>query len=238
MMENDVAKYFMPGLMVVIAMGLVVFYALDIRQRSKAEQKRANSFFQLAGQLGLTCQPIKDTELPRRYFFVRQLDLGENRFARNSLTGDYSGHQVCVFDYHYEIKSATGDERTSDDSSILIMHVAAGDQLAEFPRLTIAREGPGGSFAEAFGVDDISFESLEFSRMFRVHSKDKKFAYDVCYPRMMEYLMVNPDLTLEYNLYTIAMIFNRRLKPEEIRPNLDRLLEVRSLLPNYVLTPA
>ncbi len=65
-----------------------------------------------------------------------------------------------------------------------------------FPKLTIAPESFGLKIAEAFGVaNDIKFESAEFSRKFSVRSADKKFAYDVCNQQMMEYLLLNPDLT-------------------------------------------
>jgi hypothetical protein len=237
-MENDVAKYLVPPLMVITVVGLAIFHAFDSRRRSAAEQKRSNAFLQLAPNLGLKYQMGKDTELPHRYFFVRRLAQGSNRYAVNSLSGNYDGHQICVFDYHYETTSVNSDETTHHQCSLLIIHVITGDTLAEFPEVIITREGAASSLSQALGSDDIDFESLEFSRIFRVQSKDRKFAYDVCHPRMMEYLMMNPDLTLEYNLYTIAMTFNHRLKPEQIRPNLDRLLAVRSLLPNYVLIPA
>ena len=41
-----------------------------------------------------------------------------------------------------------------------------------------------------FGYQDIKFESAEFSKTFCVRSPDKKFAYDVCNAKMMEYLLV------------------------------------------------
>jgi len=31
-----------------------------------------------------------------------------------------------------------------------------------------------------------------------VRSRDKKFAYDVCHPRMMEYLLARRDLAIEF----------------------------------------
>jgi hypothetical protein len=45
-----------------------------------------------------------------------------------------------------------------------------------FPELRITKEGLFSKIAQAFGYDDIDFESAEFSRAFCVRSKDKKFA--------------------------------------------------------------
>jgi hypothetical protein len=67
-----------------------------------------------------------------------------------------------------------------------------------------------------------------------VRSRDKKFAYDVCHAKMIEYLLANDDLTIEIESHTLAISFDRRLALERIEPNLNRLVQVRSLLPEYV----
>ena len=102
--------------------------------------------------------------------------------------------------------------------------------------MKIAREGFFSKVAQAFGYDDIDFESHEFSRKFCVRSGDKKFAYDVCNARMIEYLLANDDLTIEIENNAMAMSFSRRLNAEQIEPNLDRLVQVRSLLPSYLFS--
>jgi hypothetical protein len=48
-----------------------------------------------------------------------------------------------------------------------------------------------------FGFDDIDFESSEFSSRFIVKSADKRFAYDVIHPRMMEFLLEGDPPTVE-----------------------------------------
>jgi len=103
------------------------------------------------------------------------------------------------------------------------------------PELTIAKEGIFSKIAQSFGYDDIDFESHEFSRKFCVRSKDKKFAYDICNAQMIEYLLANQDMSLEFENNILALSFNKRLSPEEIVPNLDRLIYVRGLIPGYIL---
>jgi hypothetical protein len=84
------------------------------------------------------------------------------------------------------------------------------------------------------GYDDIDFESSEFSRAFAVRSRDRKFTYDVCHPRMMEYLLEHRDLSLEIEGRCVAMSFDRRLKPEEVPARLQQLIQIRQLFPEYL----
>ena len=69
-----------------------------------------------------------------------------------------------------------------------------------------------------------------------MRSPDKKFAYDVCNARMMEYLLANRDLSIELENEVIALAFNTRLAPEQIEFNLQRLVEIRARLPEYLFT--
>jgi hypothetical protein len=69
-----------------------------------------------------------------------------------------------------------------------------------------------------------------------VRSPDKKFAYDVCHAQMMEYLLANRDLSMEIENDVIALAFNTRLSPEQIETNLQRLVEIRTRLPEYLFT--
>jgi hypothetical protein len=85
-----------------------------------------------------------------------------------------------------------------------------------------------------FGEPHIAFESAEFSHAFRVRSSDRKFAFDVCHPKMMEYLLVNQDLTIEIRGNAVAVLFEDWLRPEKVEANLSRLIEIRKLLPNYL----
>ncbi|MGP8020423.1 MAG: DUF3137 domain-containing protein, partial [Limisphaerales bacterium] len=106
---------------------------------------------------------------------------------------------------------------------------------AFFPDLTIRRENFFTRVAEAFGYQDIKFESAEFSKAFCVRSPDKKFAYDVCNSKMMEYLLANRDLSVEIENNVLALAFNTRLSVEQFASNLQRLVEIRSRLPEYLI---
>ncbi len=107
---------------------------------------------------------------------------------------------------------------------------------AVFPDLTIRRENFFTKVAEVFGYQDIKFESAEFSGAFCVRSPDKKFAYDVCNAKMMEYLLANRDLSVEIENGVIALAFTTRLAVGQFESNLQRLVEIRSRLPEYLFT--
>lgn len=217
---------------VVVIVGVIALIVVGAVLGHRAAMKRREAMFALASRLGLRFDPGKSRDLARRFQFLDKLRQGSNRYAFNVLSGNHQGHDITAFDYHYETHSTDSKGRTQTHHhyfSCFILQVPAS-----FPELTIGPEGFFSKIAQALGYDDIDFESHEFSRKFCVRSKNKKFAYDVCNAQMIEYLLANPDLTIEIELDSLAISFNRRLKPEQIEPNLQRLIRVRSLLPEYL----
>jgi len=199
-----------------------------------SSRKRREAMMALAAKLGLRFDPDKDWDMARRYDFLDKLRAGSNRYAFNTMVGTYQDHEVALFDYHYETHSTNskGHRQTHHHYfSCFLLHLPAS-----FPELVIAREGFLSKIAQAVGYDDIDFESHEFSRRFCVRSPNKKFAYDVCHARMMEYLLANDDLTIEIEGDVLAITFDSRLDPEGIEPNLNRLVALRSLLPEYLFS--
>ena len=53
---------------------------------------------------------------------------------------------------------------------------------------------------------------------------------------MIEYLLENQDLSIEIEHNCLTLFFERRLQPEQIRPNLDRLVAIRELFPDYLMS--
>ena len=192
-----------------------------------SSMKRRQAMMALAARLGLNFYPGKDRDMARRYRFLDKLRAGRDRYAFNTLSGGYQDHDVTVFDYHY--KTGSGKDTHHHYLSFFLLKMPV-----IFPELVIVREGLLSKIGQALGYDDIDFESHEFSRKFCVRSKDKKFAYDVCNALMIEYLLSNDDLSIEIENNILAISFNRRLSPERIEPNLNRLIAVRSLLPDYL----
>ena len=219
----------MPVVIIIAVVALIVAVAV---LGHLAAKKRREAMLALAARLGLRFDPGKSRDLARRFEFLDKLRQGSNRYAFHVLSGRYQDHDITAFDYHYETYSTDSKGRRQTHHhyfSFFILHLEAS-----FPELKIGPEGFFSKIAQAFGYDDIDFESHEFSRKFCVRSNDKKFAYDVCNARMIEYLLAHPDLSIEIEHDSLAISFGRRLKPEQIEPNLQRLVQVRSLLPEYL----
>ena len=211
---------------ILLAVAGTVYGAIQAR-------KRQEGLFALAQRLNLSFNAELDYAIADRFSFLKQLAQGSNRYATNVLSGIYQQNKILAFDYHYETyhtdKNGTHTEHHWFSFFILTLPAA-------FPDLTVRRENFFTKIAEAFGYGDIHFESAEFSKTFCVRSPDKKFAYDVCNARMMEYLLANRDLSLEIENDALALAFNTRLSVEQIEADLQRLVEIRSRLPEYLFT--
>mgnify|MGYP000517316979 CR=1 FL=1 len=194
------------------------------------EYRRRREFRALAARLGLRYRR-KDLSLAQRYAFLNRRRVNGARYAFNVLEGDCQGHPVRVFDFHNEIRRSSKGRPTTERrhlSCFVLEH-----QLAA-PELLILSESRPLRLGKTFGLPDIDFESNEFSRAFVVQCKDKRFAYDICHTRMMEYLLAHRDLSIEIERNCLSLSFDRRLKVAEIPQRLEQLLEIRDLFPNYL----
>jgi len=211
---------------IIIAIGGFIYSQIQAR-------KRQEGLFELAARLNLNFDAGEDCGIAGRFGFLKQLDQGDNRYATNVLSGTYQQNEVLAFDYHYQTyytdKNGTHTQHHWFSFFILTLPTT-------FPDLTIRRENLFTKVAEAFGYQDIKFESAEFSKTFLVRSPDKKFAYDVCNAKMMEYLLANRDLSIEFENEVIALVCGTRLAVGQFELNLQRLIEIRSRLPEYLFT--
>jgi len=219
------------GVVALIIFGIAVVVAFAVLGHLW-EKKRREAFAALAARLGLHFNPGRDKAIPLRYGFLDALRRGDNRYAFNILSGTYGGLPVLVFDYHYETHSTDSKGRRQTHHHYFSFFVA--EQAREFPELRIYPEGIFSKLGQMLGFDDIDFESLEFSRAFCVRSRDRKFAYDICHTRMMEYLLAHRDLSIEIERQAVALSFNRRLKVEEVPRRLQQLVDIVGLFPQYL----
>jgi hypothetical protein len=223
----------MPLVMPFVIVVVLVVFAFGVIYSMIQARKRLEGLFALAQRLGLNFSAAEDYALADRYNFLKQLAQGENRYAINVLSGTWQQYQVLAFDYHYETYHYEKNGRRTEHHwfSFFILTLPA-----VFPDLTIRRENLLTKIAEVFGYQDIDFESAEFSKTFCVRSPDKKFAYDICNAKMMEYLLANRDLSVEIENQVLALAFNTCLSVEQVEANLQRLVEIRSRLPDYLFT--
>lgn len=220
------------GIFIFILVAAVIIAAAIFGAR--ASRQRREELAALAARLGLSYQADNDRSLAGRFAFLNALAQGSNRYAFNILAGIYQGHDLLVFDYHYETHSSDSKGRQQTHHHYFSFFILLLPR--SFPELRITREGLLSKIAQAFGFDDIDLESAEFSRAFCVRSKDKRFAYDICHAQMMEYLLANRDLSIEIEDRALALAFGTRLSAAQIETNLGRLFEIRSRLPEYLFT--
>jgi hypothetical protein len=196
------------------------------------QKKRREAFTAWASENGFSYNPNRSRELGRRFVFLNDLNKGSNRYACDSLSGEYQGYAVDAFTYHYETHStdSKGNRRTHHH----FLGVVAIKIEKSFLEMRLSPEGFFSKIGQFLGFDDIDFESVEFSKKFAVRSKDKKLAYDFCNTGMMEYLLQHPDTSLELDGDTLALYDSHRLEPQEIDGYLQRLVEIRSLMPEYL----
>jgi hypothetical protein len=218
-------------LTLVVFGGAVIIALLTGAGRWRTREDRSWRLQELAEELKFDeFNPDPDQGFAMGWGFLNNLNRGENRYAFNILRGKYHEQSLFVFNYHYE----TGSDKNKVDHNLTVLMLVVKEV---FPQMTIGPESFGDKIATAFGVEnDIKFESAEFSRAFCVRSGDKKFAYDVCNVQMIDYLLANRDLHIEIQGPVILLAFSQLVPVGQIELNLQRLVEIRTLMPNYLFT--
>jgi hypothetical protein len=196
------------------------------------ERKRRDALMAVAARLGLSFSAGKDRGLARQYEDFRGLHEGENRYVFDVLAGTHSGRRLTAFDFHYETTSQDSEGRSS--TTHYHRHVVLLNMERDFPNLFVAPEGLISKIAQAIGYDDIDFESHEFSRRFCVRSTDKKYAYDFCNARMIDFLLNHSGLDLETRGAILATVFKGKMSPSVIESELAIACAVRAHMPDYL----
>jgi hypothetical protein len=171
----------------VIAIGIFAY---------RVQEKRKQALEAWARGLGLSFTRDSDSAMEDRYPALTCLREGDDRFARNIATGRRGKYGVRAFDYHYQTHStdSKGNRNTTDHN---FSAVVIETPLALKP-LHIRSENVFDRVGEFLGIDDIDFESAEFSRQFHVTAPDRKWAFDVLHQEAMEFLLASPRFMIEF----------------------------------------
>ncbi len=202
-----------------------------------AAKKRREGMQALARELGWRFYAAHDSSHDDEYSHFEIFRKGHSRSAYNTLVGsleiDGRSFPAKAGDFRYRVTSSSGKSTTTTTYrfSYLILHLP----FRNTPELLIRREGLFDKLAGAFGFDDIDFESEEFSRRFHVKSSDKRFAYDVIHPRMMEFLLDTraPMIDVEQGRCCLSD-GGRRWKPEGFHDRIRFLREFFDLWPDHL----
>ncbi|MBI4230940.1 MAG: hypothetical protein HY608_08915 [Planctomycetes bacterium] len=176
----------LPGLLLLLVIVIPIAVLVAI-----AAKKRRKDLAAWAAANGFRFRPEKDRSLDDRLPGFSCLHQGRSRYGYNFIEGERDGRGVLAFDYHYV--TGSGKHQQTHVFSALVLET----RLPLKP-LFIRPEGFLDKVTEFFGMDDIDFESVEFSRKFYVKSSDKRWAFDVIHQKTMEFLLAHPRHTIEF----------------------------------------
>ena len=190
--------------------------------------KRRKTLAAWASGKGLAFRPGRDSGFDEHYRAFGCLRRGYSRYAHNIAEGDWNGRHVTAFDYRY-VTGAGKNRRTHHFSATILR------SNVTLKPLRIRSENVLDRVTEFFGLDDIDFESAEFSREFHVKSPDKKWAYDVLHQRTMEFLLPMPRFSIEFDDRHVIAWRNRRFNAETFESAIAVVEGVLDRLPDYVV---
>ena len=193
-----------------------------------ASGKRRKELAGWAMSKGLAFCPGNDRSFDSKYPNVNCLQKGDSRYACNIMTGTLTGREFLGCDYHY----ATGSGKSRQEHNISLVIVKSPILLEP---LFIRPENFFDKFAEFVGFNDIDFESAEFSKKFYVKSSDKKWAYDIIHPRMMEFLLASPMFSIQFDLLSVIVYRDNTFSPADFDAAADLVNGIFERIPDYVI---
>jgi hypothetical protein len=202
---------------------LIILFIIYLLQK----KSKPITAYDIALRLGLKYERGHSAQLIAQFACLNRMHYGEKKHIRGTFTGRYRKHQVVVFDMRYETCSL--QPQPPDVYTFYILMLPK-----QFPETTIYHEGLISKIKQFTGAGDIAFESHEFSRKFCVRSASPRFAYDFCNSRMIEFLLQNTDLSVEVDEDALCISFNEPIKYENMKKELNRLVAIRDLMPEYL----
>lgn len=187
--EEDFRVFVVMTVVIVLA-GLAILVAWYI---NKLEAQRRAAYAVLAAKYGLQYRIRPPVDLGRLFPSFSCFDEGHSRRVNHLLDGRIrtaGGHEVEVLAGEWRFLITTNSGRSQSTTEYRFGFVILGPGAGRWPGLQIRRENLLDRLAGALGWDDIDFESAEFSRRFHVKSADKRFAYDLLDPQMIELFLI------------------------------------------------
>ena len=209
-------------LFLVVVAGIFALAAYSADQRRKQWQA-------MAEQVGFRAAEGDPRSIRENEPGFALFDLGHSKTVLRTMEGRSGDVALTVFDYRY--KTGSGKHQVTHTLSAIM-----ADLPIDCPRLAIRPEHFGDRIAASLGFDDIDFESDAFNRRFHVKGAEKRFAYDICHPGMMEFLIEVPEFCWEL-LGRRLLLYSRRLKTfdaEELGRSLRALDGFVARLPDYL----
>ncbi len=224
----------------ILAVGVVIFFAWLAHKQAK---ERTAALGQLSARLGWSFYgDAKDRSFDDAHPQFALFRRGHSRHAHNRLSGRIQALDTDLRseagDYHYQITSGSGKNRNTRTYrfSFILVSLPFGPGL---PTLRVRGENFLDKIAGAVGFEDIDFESAEFSRRHHVSSSDRRFAYALIDPRMIEFLLGQHPPVFELGAGVLLVISGdgtRRWEPPEFAAALDWTRDFLARWPAHLVT--
>lgn len=218
----------------VVVVGAIIAAAI---YSARKERERREALAAMAARLDWSFEPGHDSSVGSLLAQFGAFQQGHSRAGYNTLRGelviDDRPYPVLAGDYTYKITRSNG--KTTTTTTYHFSYMVVQCPLPGVPDLSIRRETFFDKIAGAMGFDDIDFESAEFSRKFHVRSSDRKFAFAVVHPRMMEFLLAGspPPIDIRQGQMCVAGV-NTRWTPEQFGQQFEFVTKFFDLWPDYL----
>ena len=211
-----------------VIVAIVVVIAALVIYQFFASYKRRQELANWALSKGLSFISGKNGNFDSQYLGFDCLQKGHSRYAYNIMSGTLVSREFLGCDYHY----ATGSGKSRSEHYFSLVIIKSPILLEP---LLIRPETFSDKLAEFVGFSDIDFESAEFSKKFYVKSPDKKWAYDIIHPRMMEFLMSSPEFSIQFDSLSVIAYRNTRFSPAEFEDAANLVTGIFERIPDYVV---
>lgn len=220
-------------IVVIVALGLALMGGLAYLSYLGAKRRR-EAFQAVAAQRGWCYTARDDTWADA--FQGAPFGLGHDRQAHNVLRGGYEGRACVTFDftYHTTETSTDAEGRTTTREESHDYTIVAIDTGVVLPALAVT---PESFFSRTVGTllaRDIQFESEDFNRAFTVQCPDRKFAFDVLHPRMMEFLLAHRDAAFRFDRRYVLAVRPGSASIAEVDASLALVDAVLDRVPEFV----
>lgn len=160
---------------------------------------------------------------------------GHSRQASSVVQGRWGDHDALAFDYRFRETTGSGKNRRTRTYrfAVVALHLPVA-----LPQVHVGPENAFHRLAQAFGADDIDVESEAFNRRYRVRAADRRGAFALLHPRLVEMLAHTEPVEWRTDVSSRGPLllswWSGRLEAVELQHRLVLLDAVVGQVPDYV----